>query len=182
MFKLLFSAASCLLLLCSCTEKKNISYFWVRYNKDLEGTDTNWILQIDTLKAANTFQVYYLAQRDTIGYNIKPGQPSGSTIDWQYGGKGRLVWLSDTTVTIDYTSYKVTRYCLRDEAIDASTIHYWTPQVGIFAIHSGTWPIISILQCSDTAVNTQLNKLIVTTVPAFFISGQLQATFRTNSQ
>jgi hypothetical protein len=81
--------------------------------------------------------------------------------------------LTDTSIFLNTSNYKVSKYIINESDQDGASIHYYEPSIGVFAAHSDTWPGIRYFQTGDTVLNKQIYRLIKATVPKFYIRGEL---------
>ena len=157
----------------SCEQKQDTKFYWVRFNRDYKIGDTNRILHIDKTRVGDTTKISYISKIDTITYLLLTHSRDSSLISGSYNNREYLHHLFDTTIVLDKDTFTVTKYILNEFAIDGSSIHYYAPGLGIFAVHSGTWPGIILLQSSDSSINKKIKELIKITVPKFFMRGTL---------
>jgi hypothetical protein len=172
--KLFLTFLSLLTLTLSCKQKQNVKHFYVSYrDREYEKADTNIIFNIEKVETKDTTKIIYYCQIDTLSYYFVNRKKDSSKIRSSYDYDGRIRPVSDTTVIIGKDSFNVTEYISNEFVTDGSSIHYFTPQFGVFTTHSGTWPGIRFLQTSDTVMNKKIIKLLKATVPDFFIRGKL---------
>jgi hypothetical protein len=98
----------------------------------------------------------------------------GSSFTVSSDQDGLLVLIMDTTLTLEGNELMVTKYVQNKGVLDGEIIHYYSAQLGIFAVHSNTWPGLQFLQSNDTSQNKLVKDLIKATVPNFFIKGKLK--------
>jgi hypothetical protein len=157
----------------SCEQKQDTKFYWVRFKGDSKIADTNQILHIDKSQVEDTTKIAYISKIDTITYLLRIHNRDSSVISGSYNDREYLRHLFDTTVILGKDTFAITKYILNEFAIDGSSIHYYSSGLGIYAVHSGTWPGIILLQSSDSTINKEIKKLINITVPKFFIRGTL---------
>jgi hypothetical protein len=75
----------------------------------------------------------------------------------------------DTIITLDTTRFHLRKFIMDEDIADGSTIHYYTESLGIFAMHSGYWPGIKIIQSNDKTYNERVRKLVKLSAPEFFV-------------
>jgi hypothetical protein len=164
------------LFLSSCRSEDNTKFFWVNF-RPIEGyrTDTTEIKQFKLYQNGDTAKVSYYLQQDTIHYTVLKNKRDTSFVRGFYGYNGPLQLRKDTTVVIGKERFNVTAYIIHpgEEYGDETTIHYYSPKVGVFAIHSIVMPRIWCLQTNDTTTNRTINKLIKFGVDKFWIRGTL---------
>ena len=176
MLKLLFGLICLNLLFYSCKRKESKKkYYWISYHKNYQIADTNEIFHIDTTLVGDTNIISYYSREDTIQYFLVTNKKDSSLIKGPFEKYGLIRPFFDTTIALNKNRIKLTKYVLNEFKIDGSSIHYFTPELGIFIIHSGTWPGIRYLQTSDTNINDEIDKLIKISVPRFFIQGKLKS-------
>jgi len=167
------------LLLYSCNQKQDTKYYWVSFHGSYyENSDTNHIFHIDKTYLGDTIKISYFATRDTSTYYLLSSNRDSSFVEGSHDDDdGRIRPFNDTLIFLNNDTFKLTKYVLNELETDGSTIHYYTPKLGIFVIHSGTWPSLTILQSSDTIKNRQIKQLTKIVVPKFFIRGVLEKDF-----
>jgi len=142
-------------------------------DREYQSPDTNIIFNIQKELTKDTTKIVYYCQIDTIGYFFLKHNRDNSKLTGSYDYNGRMRPVLDTTVILDNVIFDVTAYLSDEHGEDGSSIHYYTPQFGVFTTHSGTWPEIRFIQTSDTTMNRKIIKLMKATVPDFFIRGKL---------
>lgn len=158
----------------SCSEKESPKYYWVAFlDKQYEKADTNQILHIDTINAADENKISFFSKHDTIQYTLGKSNRDSSFIDGFYTKHGQLRPLADTSILLDKETCNITTYILDEFVADGASLHYYEPTIGIYAVHSSTWPGIIYLQTSDSLQNSKIKKLMKATIPEFFIRGLL---------
>jgi hypothetical protein len=161
-------------LILSCKQKQDLKYFYISYrDREYQRADTNIVFKIKDVKTNDTIKICYYSQRDTISYIFLKQNRDSSKIIGSYVNDGRIRPVLDTTVIVEKDTFNVTEYISDEFVADGSSIHYYTPQLGVFTTHSGTWPGIRFLQTSDSSINRKIIKLLKATVPDFFIRGKL---------
>lgn len=178
MSKILISVIACLLYY-GCTSNSNGSkYFYVLFTKwdDYKG-DTICFFQAVTVKD----EVYHLeywsnesVSSDTLIYELSLNKSFKPTLKISHEQK-EIALYKDTTVIIDRNSINIMNYNVDYNITDGATNHYWTPDYGVFLIHSTTWPSLKILCSTDSVQNQKLMKLIKAICPnqKFFFRGRL---------
>lgn len=175
MFKSFFKILFITFLLSSCKQKEVEKFYWLSFaGSDYEKIDTNRVFHIDNSQSGDTTIISYFSQRDTIQYLLLNSKQDSSFIKSSYEDKGYLRPLFDTTILLNRDTFKIIEYGLNEFITDGSSLYYYTPRLGIFATHSGTWPGIKILQSSDTITNRKIKRLINAIVPKFYIRGALR--------
>ncbi len=166
------------LLLYSCNQIQETKYYWVRFHGTYyENSDTNRIFHVHKTYLGDTTKISYFATKDTLNYYLLNSNRDSSFIKSSYADDGHIRPFNDTLIFLNNDAFKVTKYVQNEFEQDGSLIHYYTPDFGIFARHSGTWPGLEILQSSDTLKNRQIIKLTKIVVPKFFIRGILEKDF-----
>jgi hypothetical protein len=168
---LMFFCIIIILESCNQTEEK---YYWVSFDKRYENTDSNQIFHIEKTILSDTVKFSYLSKLDTIKYFFLNGTRDSSFIEGYYKEDGHLRPLFDTTVLLDKDTFNVTEYILNEHTADGASIHYYVPTIGVYAIHSSTWPGITYLQTTGTLINRKIKRLMKITIPDFFIRGQFE--------
>lgn len=172
MFKCFFKLFSLTFLFYSCKQNEDKNFYWISFHgSDYEKIDTNQIFHIDSSQSGDTTKISYFSQHDTLNYLLLHSTRDSSLIKSSYDDDGHIRALFDTTVVLDKDTFNITEYVLNEIVTDGSSIHYYTPSLGIFTTHSGTWPGIRILQSSDTVTNRKVRRLIKAAVPNFFVRG-----------
>ncbi|WP_161889365.1 hypothetical protein [Pontibacter russatus] len=155
----------------SCTKKEQeTKYYWVTLKDD----KINQISRFDRQEKKDTSILSYYAQWDTLNYYILHKNRDSSFTVSSYQD-GLLLPIMDTTLILNGNELMVTKYVQNKGILDGEVIHYYSPQLGIFAVHSNTWPGLQYLQSNDTDQNKLVKDLIKATVPNFFIKGKLKA-------
>lgn len=163
------------LLICSCNQKRDIKYYWAIYHGSYyESSDTSRIYHIDKTYFGDTTKISYFATKDTSNYYLLSSKRDSSFIESSYDDDGHIRPFNDTLIVLNNDTFKLTKYIQNEFVTDGSVIHYYTPEFGIFAIHSGTWSGLTLLQSSDTIKNRQIRQLIKIVVPKFFLRGMLE--------
>lgn len=161
-----------------CKQKPVFKYYYLSYGGgSYQWADTLFISGIEKKRAGDTLKLEYDLQRDTLDYRLLKKEADHSFFTTSSGHLKPMRLFSDTVVTVNHVSYAVSKYLMDEEIIDGSSFHYYCPQLGIFAMHSGTWPGIILLQTSDSNVNRTIIELAKSTVPSFFIRGKLADDF-----
>ena len=169
----LFKLLCLTLFLFSCEQKQDTKFYWIRFDRNYEIADTNQIFHIDKTQLEDTTKISYFSDSDTLTYLLLNHNRDSSLITGSYSDREYLHPLFDTTIILNKDTFAITKYLLNEFTIDGSSIHYYASGLGIYAVHSGTWPGIILLQSSDSTVNKEIKKLINITVPKFFIRGTL---------
>jgi len=177
--KILLFSISLFLILGGCKSTVNdAKYFYILFTKwdDYKG-DTIYFSQsvavnngIYDLQYWNKDSTY----KDTIRYELslnKSFTPSLKNSHEKYD----IFVDKDTTVLIDQDSIKIMKFGVNYGITDGATDHYWTPDYGIFLMHSTTWPTLRILCSTDSIQNQKLMKLIKIICPRqkFLFRGRL---------
>ncbi len=158
------------LLIYSCNPRQDTKYYWVSLGGSYDkNCDTNSIYHIDITYLGDTTKISYFAIRDTANYYLLTSNRDSSFIENFYDDDGHIRPFNDTLIVLNNDTFKVTKYVQNEFVIDGSVIRYYTPQFGIFATHSGTWPGLTLLQSTDTIMNRQIKQLIKIVVPKFFV-------------
>lgn len=174
MIKLFLAFLFLVTLTLSCKQKQNVKHFYVSYrDREYEKADTNIIFNIEKVQTKDTTKIIYNCQIDTLGYYFVNNNRDSSKIKSSYDYNGKIRAVEDKIAIIDKDTFNVTAYLSYEHGEDGSSIHYFTPQFGVFTTHSGTWPGIRFLQTSDTTTNRKIIKLLKATVPDFFLRGKL---------
>lgn len=131
--------------------------------------DTIEINRIYKFQKADTVKLSYYSPVDTIHYTfLKSKGDSASTVDF-FGYQGPIRALKDTTIVIGREVFNVTVYIINEFAEDGRTIHYYSPEIGVFAIHSSVFYRFWQLQTNNTTENRKIDKLIKSIVPKHYI-------------
>lgn len=156
------------MIFASCTEKKQLKYFWVQTTDNID-FDTTLISSIrtDSLPSGAKTIEYY--SRDTISYFVRMDTLFGSQTNRFKSIDHSLRLYSDTLIISGKDSFRVFKYIQNEAVEDGGIIHYWEKSIGIYSVHSTTWYDLTKLQTSDTLINNRINFLINLTVPAFFV-------------
>lgn len=164
----------CSLVLLSCRQEDNRDYFIVRYRgSDYTQSDTNRVLRIEERSHKDSTLLSYYSQYDTVHYKLVLNSTSGSSVSGTFYDDACLRTDLDTIITLGSTSFLVTAFVANEDIQDGSTIHYYSPNVGVFASHSGTWPGLEYLQSSDSSFNRTVITLIKAVIDPFFLRGPL---------
>ncbi|AKD05322.1 hypothetical protein POKO110462_19220 [Pontibacter korlensis] len=156
------------LIALSCKkEAQNTDYHWVTRKNTI-----NQIAKIERQEKGDTTILSYFASSDTLNYFTV--NSNLLFIDGSYQD-GVLHQLVDTTIIISDKEYRVAKYIQNEEVIDGGVVHYYTPQFGVFAIHSNTWSGLQYLQSTDSTKNKLIKRLIKATVPEFYVRGELKS-------
>ena len=173
MVKLLIILLCVTFLFSSCEQKENPKYYWVEFDKRYEKSDTNQIFHFNQTNSADSIKLSYFSKLDTINYILVKSNRDSSLITGYYTQHGHLRPLLDTSILLSQETYSVTVYIFNEFVTDGASLHYYEPTIGIYAIHSSTWPGITYLQTTDSLVNNKIKRLMKATIPEFFIRGQL---------
>ena len=158
----------------SCRQKENPKYYWVNFrDKQYEKSDTNQIFHIDKTNFDDSIKISFFSKLDTINYILIKSNRDSSRINGFYTEYGNLRPLMDTSILLDKETCNITTYIFNEFVTDGASLHYYEPSIGIYAIHSNTWPGIIYLQTTDSSINNKIKRLMKTTIPEFFIRGQL---------
>lgn len=168
---LIFFCAS--IVFCSCRQKATPKYYWLYFDKRYEQSDTNQIFTIDQTNTTDSIKITYRSKADTIQYSFIKTNRDSSSISGYFGAAANLRPFADTAILFDEKSLNITAYIFDEFTTDGASLHYYEPSIGVFAIHSNTWPGITYLQCSDTTINRKIKQLMKASIPDFFIQGEL---------
>ena len=177
MFKY-FLVFFCVIIILDSCKQVEVKYYWVQFDKRYEYADTNQIFHIEKTTFFDTVKFAYLSKLDTINYFFLTHKRDSSFIKGYYHEDGHMRPLFDTTVLLEKDTFRVTQYILNENTADGASIHYYIPTIGVYAIHSNTWPGITYLQTTDTLINKKIKKLLKITIPNFFIRGQFENTLK----
>jgi hypothetical protein len=163
------------------TDKPSFSYvIFNDYNSDIGGDTILTKLQT-TIEKNGTYSISYMINSDsldTIQYILKLDNSFAPKYKKGKNFSEDFVFHKDTVVMVNNDKIKVMEYLLNTEIIDGGSVHYWSPQYGVFLIHSTTWPSIRILCSSDVDENLKILELVKAVCPHqnFFFRGKLLET------
>lgn len=170
------------ILLSSCSHQEQTKYFWVRFRgHDFHKSDT---IQLTTysiidkkdstiINCENEYEqlsYFVINSNDTSFIFLGPKNNIHQT-------KDSILFIRnffDTIISFNKDSFRVKKFILDEFVTDGSSIYYFTPSLGIYAEHSGTWPGLKYLQTNDSLLNKKINFLIKATVPDFFVSDMFE--------
>jgi hypothetical protein len=161
------------IIFCCCRQKASPKYYWVYFDKRYEQPDTFPIFTINQTNTTDSIKITYLSKADTIQYSFIKTNRDSSSISGYFGATAHLRPFADTAILFDGQNLPITTYIFDEFTADGASLHYYEPSVGVFAIHSATWPGITYLQCSDTIINRKIKRLMKACIPEFYIRGEL---------
>lgn len=77
--------------------------------------------------------------------------------------------MSDTSITANGKTYDVVKYLMNETDSNRSMIHYYTPELGFFAITPKNWTALRILQTSNMDKNKEIKAVIHKVVPGRYL-------------
>jgi hypothetical protein len=176
MVKLLSIAILLILSVNSCKQKQNINYFWLAsHGKNYERLDSIGIKRVETEIFKNGIQRLTYYSKDTMTYYVKPDAVKNSRTNIKSVDERTLRLDLDTTILISKDTLRVQKYILDEEIMDGGVEYYWSPEIGVFAIHSSTWPGLTVLTTNDSMLNRKIFPLTKATVPDFFIRDKFKS-------
>lgn len=176
-----YTTLSFLIVLLGCQEKTTqLSYHMLNFRKSPSLYSEYG--KVDTVDFSynringDTTQLHYMFKDGRRSYFFPKGSGNGfiSTLprDSFLHGSDTAYFLrciSDTFVTLDNHSIHLRKFILDEDVQDGASIHYFCDSIGVYAIHSDTWPGISMVQSNDSAFNFLVLRLVKQQVPDFFI-------------
>lgn len=165
-----------ILYISSCTEKKELEYFWISSADNIH-FDTIHITSIRTDSLPSGAKTIEYFSEDTIAYFVRMDTLLGSQTNRFKNIDPSLRLYSDTLIISGKDAFWIFKYIQNEDVEDGGKIHYWEKSIGIYSVHSTTWPGLTKLQTNDTILNEKINLLIDVTVPKFFIPKQNRSRF-----
>jgi hypothetical protein len=156
-------------------------YYWLLLRQD------NYNLPAYNMIDTVAFSFFERDSRDTVQLHYLFGQNRHSYFLSKHKGDGListnprdsflhpndtayfLRCFLDTTFTLDTTRFHLRKFIMDEDIADGSTIHYYEERLGVFAMHSGYWPGIKIIQSNDDTYNERVRKLVKLCAPEFFV-------------
>ena len=167
----------------SCQNERSLDFYYVSFGKynDYEGSDTLLIKQ-DIKISKDLYEISYNLRKDTDSvvrkYSLSINTPVKCRFTINNNVSEDFHFYMDTIIQIDKGQrLKISEYILNEGIIDGASLHYWTPEYGIFLIRSTTWPSVTIMQTNDSTLNRQLLSLVESSLSKkerkFFLRGRL---------
>lgn len=155
---------------------KAFKYYWVMWHgHEYKKVDTNFVF-IERAQLKDTSRLSYFNKSGSSTYYIIKNRDSSFVVD---NPRDSLLHLNDsivfirlfhdTAIFLGKDTFKVKEFIMDEYIQDGGSIMYYEPSLGFYAGHSDTWPGLRILQSSDTSMNRKIRKLVLSTVPKFFI-------------
>ena len=151
-------------------------YYWVMWHgHEYKKADTTFVF-IERTQLKDTLRLSYFNKSGSSTYYIIKNRDSSFLVN---NPRDSLLHLNDsivyirlfhdTTIFLGKDTFNVKEFVMDEYIQDGGSNMYFEPSLGFYAGHSVNWPGLRILQSSDTSMNRKIRKLVLSTVPKFFI-------------